>query len=203
MPPNDRPSPVTELLSDASKGNRAAFDRLLPIVYEELRLLARSRLKAEPEGHTLDTSALVHEAYLKLVRQTEVEWQSRAHFFAVASQAMRRVLIDYARRRAAKKRGSSPVVLDLHALEGGEIALEGPAADDHAAAVVALDDALKRLDDFNPRGAKGVEQWFFGGLTQKEIAEVMGLSEKTVRRSWQVARAWLKRELGSGAEAED
>ena len=190
---------MTELLSDASHGNRAAFDRLLPIVYDELRVLARSRLQAEPEGHTLDTSSLVHEAYLKLVRQTEVEWQSRAHFFAVASQAMRRVLIDYARRRATKKRGSSPVVLDLHALEGGEIALEGPAADDHAAAVVALDDALKRLEEFNPRGAKIVEQWFFGGLTQKEIAEVMGLSEKTVRRSWQVARAWLKRELESGA----
>ncbi len=188
-------------MSDASHGNRAAFDQLLPIVYEELHVLARSKLRGEREGHTLDTSALVHEAYLKLVRQTEVEWQSRAHFFAVASQAMRRVLIDYARRRATKKRGSSPVALDLRALESGEIAFEGQAADNDAAAVVALDDALKRLAEFNPRGAQVVEQWFFGGLTQKEIAEVMGLSEKTVRRSWQVARAWLKRELESGGSA--
>lgn len=186
---------MTALLVEASHGNREAFDRLLPIVYGELRVLARAKLKGEQVGHTLNTTGLVHEAYLKLVRQTDVTWQSRAHFFAVASQAMRRILVDHARQRATKKRGGRPVPVDLRALETGELALGGPEAAADAAAFIALDDALNRLAEFNPRGAEIIEKWFFGGLTQQEIGEVLGLSEKTVRRSWQVARAWLKREL--------
>ncbi|MEM7417971.1 MAG: ECF-type sigma factor [Gemmatimonadota bacterium] len=189
--------PIAELLARASQGNREAFDKLLPVVYEELQVLARSKLQAEREGLTLDTTGLVHEAYLKLVQQTDVTWQSRTHFFAIASQAMRRILIDYARRKAAKKRGERPVVVDLRALDRGEIALGGHEAEADALAVVALDDALTRLAEFNPRGAQIIERWFFGGLTQAEIADVMGLSEKTVRRSWRVARAWLRRELSA------
>lgn len=192
------PSPVPDLLARASRGDREAFDELVPVVYDELELLARSKLRAEREGHTLDTTGLVHEAYLKLVQQTDVRWQSRTHFFAIASQAMRRILIDYARQKTAKKRGERPVAVDLRALDRGEIALAGANAEADALAVVALDDALTRLADFNPRGAQIIERWFFGGLTQSEIADVMGLSEKTVRRSWQVARAWLRRELSAG-----
>lgn len=180
---------LTTLLADASGGNVDALNRLFPLVYGELRELARRRLRSERDGHTLETTALVHEAYLKLVDQTRVEWQGRAHFYAIASQAMRRILINYAQMRNAQKRGGSAphVPLDL---------ARGVVTDDDLAEVLALDGALERLGAFNPRGAEVVGYRFFGGLQWNEIAEVMGISEPTVRRAWTAARAWLRHELG-------
>ena len=185
---------ITQLLRDASGGDRDAFDRLLPLVYDELRQAAHGRLRAERDGHTLNTTALVHETWLRMVDQTRVAWQSRAHFFAVASDAMRRILIDHARRSRAEKRGAGAVTLPL------EEALDRPAApaampDEQADELIALDEALARLAVFNPQGAKVVQYRFFGGLTSDEIAAVLGTSERSARRAWTVARAWLRREL--------
>lgn len=186
------PSPVTRLLHDASHGNREAFDRLLPLVYEELRGVAGRQMARERPGHTLSATALVHEAYLKLVGQDRVEWAGRSHFFAVASQAMRRVLVNYAEARRAGKRGGGSAHLPLDAVE----VLTPAQADD----VLDLDEAMERLATFNPRGARVVECRFFGGMSHPEIAEVLGVSEPTVRRAWAAARAWLRRELGDGRD---
>ncbi|MEM7415658.1 MAG: sigma-70 family RNA polymerase sigma factor [Gemmatimonadota bacterium] len=179
---------VTRLLHEASAGNRTAVDELLPLVYDELRALARSKLRFESEGHTLSATALVHEAYMKLVDQTQVEWQNRSHFFAVAAESMRRILISYARARNAEKRGHGVVPESLdhvdELLAGGQ-----------DEALIDLDDALTRLADFNERGARVVTYRYFGGMSHKEIAEVLGTSVMTVRRSWDLARAWLRREL--------
>lgn len=193
-------SDITQLLRDASGGDRRAFDRLLPLVYDELRRTAHGRLRAERDGHTLNTTALVHEAWLRLVDQTRVEWQSRAHFFAVASDAMRRILIDHARRSRAGKRGAGAVVVPLDAALDTEDPLALP--DEQADELLALDDALARLAAFNPQGALVVQYRFFGGLTTDEIAAVLGTSERTARRTWTVARAWLRREL-AGAVARE
>jgi RNA polymerase sigma factor (TIGR02999 family) len=179
---------VTELLLAAGGGNVDALNRLFPLVYDELRGLARSRLRAERDNHTLDTTALVHEAYLKLVEQTRVQWQSRAHFYGVASQAMRRILINYAEARSAEKRGGGAALLSLD--EAGIVF-----RDEQAGELLALDEALERLKAFNPRGADVVTYRFFGGLTHEEIAEVMGTSAVTVRRAWHAAKSWLHREL--------
>jgi len=188
-----RPTNITELLREASQGNREAFDRLFPLVYDELKAVAHRRLEAEPEGHTLNTTALVHEAYFKLVEQEHVEWQSRAHFFAIAARAMRRILIDYARKRSADRRGGGVTKLSLEsALRVPE---EGTIGKEQAAELVALDAALTRLAQFNARGADVVLYRFFGGLSHRETAEVLGVSEITVRRAWTAARAWLRREL--------
>ncbi len=188
--PTPSPERLTALLADASGGNVDALNRLFPLVYGELRQLASRRLRSERDGHTLETTALVHEAYLKLVDQTRVEWQGRAHFYAIASQAMRRILINYAEMRSAQKRGGSAphVSLDL---------ARGVVSDDDLAEVLVLDDALERLASFNPRGAEVVGYRFFGGLQWSEIAEVMGISEPTVRRAWTAARAWLRNEVES------
>ncbi len=182
---------ITRLLQEAEGGDRRhAFDALLPLVYDELKLLARGRLELERRGHTLNATALVHEAYLRLVRQTEVSWQSRAHFYAVASQAMRRVLVDYARRRGAEKRGGPGEDLSLDAFDGLE------AVDDQRLEeIVAIDRLLHRMDDEDPRAAEIVQYRVFGGLRHREIAEVLGVSEATVRRSWTFAKLWLRREL--------
>jgi RNA polymerase sigma factor (TIGR02999 family) len=187
---------ITGLLRDATRGDREAFDRLLPLVYDELRQLARSKLRFERAGHTLTTTALVHEAYLKLIDQTRVEWRGRHHFFAVASEAMRRILIDYAKRRLAAKRGGGAGHIRLD--EAPEVA--APPADDafsldQAHELIALDEALERLAGFNAQGARVVQYRFFGGLTNAEVADVMGTSERTARRAWTVAKAWLRREL--------
>jgi RNA polymerase sigma factor (TIGR02999 family) len=193
MPPSPTPSggdaPVTRLLLDASHGNREAFDRLLPLVYDELRRVAQNQMSRERPDHTLNATALVHEAYVKLVGQERVEWTGRAHFFAVASQAMRRVLVTHAEARRAQKRGGGAphVPLDVAAE-----ALTVRQAND----VLDLHEALERLEAFNPRGARVVECRFFGGMPYPEIAEVLGVSEPTVRRAWSAARAWLRRELG-------
>jgi RNA polymerase sigma factor (TIGR02999 family) len=190
------PQTVTDLLRRSREGSRAALDRLLPIVYDELKSMAHLRLRSERDGHTLDTTALVHETYLKLVRHDRVEWQSRAHFFAVGAQAMRRVLIDYARARNAARRGGKEqhVPVDVVEEEAAEL------LSDHAAdGLVALDDALKDLAKFDERGARVVEFRFFGGLTHDEIAELLGVSPVTARRSWTAAKAWLRKELGPDA----
>lgn len=199
--PGERPeiSPVTRLLHDASHGNRQAFDELLPLVYDELRRVAQNQMSREREDHTLSATALVHEAYVKLVGQDRVEWGGRSHFFAIAAQAMRRVLVTYAEARRAAKRGGGARALSLDDpthLPPDTAGLTAAQAED----VLDLDDALARLAAFNPRGAQVVEYRFFGGLTHPEIAEVLGVSEVTVRRAWTAARAWLRRDLGDGRD---
>jgi RNA polymerase sigma factor (TIGR02999 family) len=198
----DQPTEVTLLLRRASQGETGAFDRLLPLVYDELKRLAESKLQFEHENHTLSATALVHEAYLKLVGQTEVEWQSRSHFFAVAAQAMRRILVDHARRRGAGKRGAGARAVPLELAEnvGGE---GWPGSGDDAERLLLLDAALERLGKFNPRGARVIEYRFFGGLPFGEIAEVLGVSEVTARRAWTVAKSWLRGEMGRGAGSVD
>jgi len=178
---------ITELLAELSGGNRTVVDALMPRVYEELRTLARRQLRGERAGRTLNTTALVHEAYLKLVNQNQVTWQNRAHFFSLAALAMRRILINYAHRRMAEKRGGGQAVATF---EEGDVVRETRAEE-----LVALDEALARLEQFNERQSQVVTYRFFGGLTQEEIAEVLNVSVPTVRRDWRLARAWLSREL--------
>lgn len=192
--PSRQPGAVTALLEQAGRGDQGAFDRLFPLVYDELRRLAHQRLRAERPGHTLETGALVHEAYLRLVGQTRTDWQNSPHFFAIASQAMRRILVDYAKRRRASKRGGGAVHLPLDEL--GELPLDGsPFSAGRDDELVALDEALARLAEFNPRGVQVAQFRYFVGLSNAEIGELMGLSERTVRRAWTVAKAWLRREL--------
>lgn len=181
------PHDVTRLLKAWSSGDRQALDDLMPVVYAEVRKLARSYLRRERSDHTLQATALVNEAYMRLVDQREVHWQNRAHFFGIAAQMMRRILVDHARMRKREKRGSGedPVLLD-EALE---------VASDRNLDVVALDDALTALADLDSRQAKIVELRFFGGLSIEETAEVTQLSPATVKREWAGARAWLRREL--------
>jgi len=185
---------ITRLLQRAAEEeSEAAFDELMPLVYDELKGLALGRLQGERSDHTLSATALVHEAYLRLVDQTEVSWQSRAHFYAVASQAMRRVLVDYARKRTAEKRGGSSEPVSLDAVEGVLDAVDESRLEE----VVAIDDLLKRMSGQDPRSAEIVLYRVFGGLRHREIAEVLGVSEATVRRSWTFSKLWLRRELGS------
>jgi len=179
---------VTQLLQAWSRGDEAALDRLLPAVYEELRRLARRYMRQQPPGHTLQTTDLVHQAYLRLVDQERVEWGSRAHFFGVAAKAMRSILIDHARRRRAAKRGGKAGRPTLGA--AGEVASPGSTVD-----VLALDEALTRLAERDPRKSQVVELRYFGGLALEEVAEVLGVSLATVKRDWIAARAWLRREL--------
>ena len=181
---------ITMMLGQLSDGNREVVDKLLPLVYDELRRLAHGQLRGERADHTLNATALVHEAYLKLVDQERVNWQNRAHFFAIAAQSMRRILINYAESRRAQKRGGGQAVATFSdELMGGETKAEE---------LIELDEALKRLQDLNERQSKVVEYRFFGGLSQEEIAEVLGVSVPTVKRDWRVAKAWLSRELRNG-----
>lgn len=186
---------ITRLLQQASSGNRASFNELVPLVYDELHAIATARLRIEPSGHTLTPTALVHEAYLALVGQDRTEWHSRSHFYAVAALAMRRILINYAKARARKKRGGGAVAVDLDAAEKLGATAIVPFDDEQADELIALDAALTQLKEFNQEGAEIVEYRFFGGLQFKEIAEVLGVSEVTVRRRWTAARAWLKKEI--------
>ncbi|OZC02213.1 sigma-70 family RNA polymerase sigma factor [Rubricoccus marinus] len=179
--------PLTEALRRAQSGDEVAMDSLLPFVYDELQSLAAQQLRQERSAHTLNATALVHEAYLKLINQRDASWQNRAHFFGIASIAMRRVLIQYAERRGAAKRGGGVAAVTL--IEDG-IAREAPT--EH---LLALDEALTRLGVFAERAARVVEMRFFGGLSQDEIAEALGVSVPTVQRDWKTARAWLAREL--------
>jgi RNA polymerase sigma factor (TIGR02999 family) len=181
---------VTALLKDWSGGDRGALERLIPLVYGELRKLAASYLRAERPDHTLQPTALVHEAYLRLVDQKSVVWQNRAHFFGIAAQMMRRILVDHARRRQAAKRDAAGYRIPLP----GEVEATGRDPE-----LLALDGALSGLADLDPRQARIVELRFFGGLTVEETAEVAGISPATVKREWQTARAWLRREIRPAA----
>ena len=183
------PSPheVTQLLNDWSSGNQAALDKLLPLVQEELRRLAHRYMSRERPGHTLQTSALVNEAYLRLAGEKSLRWQNRAHFFAISATLMRRILVDHARSHASAKRGGGArkVTLDEAAVVSAG----------RAAEVVALHEALDEMAKVDPRQSRLVELRYFGGLSIEETAEVMGLSPATVKREWGAARAWLRREL--------
>ncbi len=177
---------VTVLLREVSAGGPDAPERLLELVYEDLRRLASAYMKNERDDHTLQATALVHEAYMRLVDWENVTWQNRAHFFAVAAQVMRKVLIDHARRKGAGKRGGQKIALDD--------AVSFP--DKKEFDVLPLEDALQTLEKLDKRQAKIVELRFFGGLTIEETAHVLGVSEGTVRREWTFAKAWFQRELG-------
>lgn len=179
---------ITDFLQQASDGQREVLDALLPRVYDELRAIAHNQLRAERSGHTLNTTALVHEAYLKLVDQTRVEWKNRAHFYAVAARAMRRILVDYAKKRGRQKRGGDAVRVPLQT----NLMVFSPGQSD---ALQALDESLQRLEAINPRHGRVVECRYFGGLTVEETATALDISPATVSRDWQFARAWLKREL--------
>jgi RNA polymerase sigma-70 factor (ECF subfamily) len=180
---------ITRLLQAWREGDGEALDALIPLVYDELRRLARRYMRGQKPGHTLQTTALVNEAYMRLVGSDQVRWQNRTHFFAVSAQVMRRILVDFARARTNLKRGggaANRVTFD----EAIEL-VPGRRTD-----LVALDDALRALADLNARQSQIVELRYFGGLTEEETAEVLGISERTVRREWALARAWLFRELG-------
>jgi RNA polymerase sigma factor (TIGR02999 family) len=186
--PTAESADVTRLLSAWGRGDRSALDELLPTVYAELRRLAARHLRHERPDHTLQTTALVHEAYLRLVAQRRRTVENRAHFFAMAAQMMRRILVDQARRRRAGKRGSGQELLPL---DGG-VAMPG------APDVIALDYALVRLATLDPRQSRIVELRFFGGLSLNQTSKVVGVSPATVKREWQAARAWLYREIAGG-----
>lgn len=192
---------VTQLLLRWRAGDQAALTALLPLVYEELRSLARRHLRHERGSHTLQRTALVHEAFLRMVEQKEVDWESRTQFYGIASQMMRRVLVDHARRRSAAKRGDGAPHVDLDAVlqdEGEELP---PLAQETAIDFAAIDDALKRLEALDPQQGRLVELRFFGGLSIKETADVIGVSSATVKREWAIARAWLQREITAGEGA--
>ena len=178
---------VTGLLKAYAQGDRSVFKEIFPVVYEELRRIARRRLRSERKDHTLGATALVHEAYLKLVRLEKVRWENRAHFFAIAAQAMRNILIDYAVKRKAQKRGAGREKLGLD-----EVAA---IVEDRADELLALDEALKQLETFDARQARVVECRVFAGLSIEETARALQISEATVSRDWMAARAWLNREL--------
>lgn len=188
----EEPQDVTRLLIKWSKGDQLVLDELFPLVYGELQKIARRYLRNERRAITLQTTALVHEAYLKLIDQNRVEWQNRAHFYGIAAQAMRRILLDNARRRLAGKRGSGANAISL---DDGVIEI----SDERATELVDLDDALNRLAAMDSQKGRLVELRFFGGLSIEETAEVLGVSVPTVNRGWRAAKAWLTKELARGA----
>jgi len=181
------PQEITQLLVSWSKGDQTALDQLIPLVYPELRRLARAYMGRENSEHTLQTSALINEAYLRLVNQQQVEWQDRAHFFAMSAQIMRHILVDHARKyhRAKRRGGTEHIPLDDLAV----------VCDERAANLMALEDALNRLSSIDARKSQIVELRFFGGLTVDETAEVMKLAPITIMREWRAAKAWLGREV--------
>src|SRR5688572_20447019 len=181
------PQELTQLLTAWSEGDRAALDKLTPLVYEELRRLAHRYMSREGKGHTLQTTALVHEAYLRLFSRENVHWQNRTHFFAIAAQLMRCILVDHAREHASQKRGGKPQMVSLD--EAAVISQE------RASEVIALDEALKGLAVIDPQQSRIVELRFFGGLTVDETAEVLSLSPATIKREMSSAKLWLLREI--------
>ncbi len=184
---------ITRGLAALRRAEPGAFDRLVPLLYDELRRMARRRLRGERVGHTLDTTALVHESYLKLVTQHGLKPEDRAAFFAAASNTMRRILVDHARSRRRQKRGGEPLHVPL---EDGDLLLSERAIDE----TLALEDALAKLESAHPRAARVFEQRLFGGLELQEIAEAEGISLRTAGRDWQTARAWLRVVVGSGLD---
>lgn len=187
---DSRQHDVTQLLLAWQSGSQAALDQLLPYVYDELRRLAAGYLRRERNNHTLQSTALVHEAYMKLVDQRQVHWQNRAHFFAIAAQVIRRILVDHARGVNAKKRGAGAYRLSLD--EAPDLANAAAGLD-----IESLDQALERLAEFDAQQARIVEMRFFGGLSIEETATALGISPATVKRDWAVAKAWLFRELNT------
>jgi len=181
---------ITELLVDWNNGDKSAIDRLLPLVEKELHRLAHSYMRREDANHTLQTTALINETYLRLVDQRKVQWQNRAHFFGIAAQIMRRILLNHARDQNRLKRGGKAVHVSLSE------ALIMPGEKDRE--IMALDDALNRLEAFDKRKAKVVELRYFGGLTVEEVAEVLNVSKITVMRDWKFSKAWLAREIADG-----
>jgi RNA polymerase sigma factor (TIGR02999 family) len=181
---------ITQLLVEWADGDRVALDKLMPLVYGELRQIAKRYIRRQSPGHTLQTTALIHEAFLKLVNQSEKQWQNRAHFFGVAAQAMRTILVDYARSRQYAKRGG----------DMPKVALDEAAtvSEERAAELVALDDALQLLAQIDQRKSRVVEMRYFGGLSVEETAEVLKVSANTVMRDWRLAKTWLRRELSGG-----
>lgn len=187
---NETPNEITQMLVELTEGNQDVVNRILPHIYDELRRLAGSYLRKERADHTLQPTALVHEAYMKLIDQRQVKWQNRAHFFGIAAQVMRRILMDHARKHLANKRGGNAEVLPLE----DEILV---VSHDKSAELVALDDALNQLNEVDPQKARVVELRYFGGLSIEETAEVMGVSVPTVNRHWRMAKAWLYTELSN------
>jgi RNA polymerase sigma factor (TIGR02999 family) len=192
--PTPSPPEVTQLLADWGKGDRSALDKLFPLVHSELRRIAQRQMSQERPGHTLQATALVNEAYLKLAGQQGFDWQNRAHFFAVCAQVMRHILIDHARAHARDKRGGGAIQVSL------DEALV--VAEDQAAHFIALDEALRVLERLDPQKGKIVELRYFGGLSIEEAATVLNVSPRTVRREWQRAKAWLYRMMTEGIEDE-
>lgn len=183
-----RATPITQLLIEWSDGRHEALENLVPLVYQDLRRIAAGYMQREPAGHALQPTALVHEAYVRLIDQRQVKWRNRAHFFGVAAGMMRRILVDQARVRLAEKRGGK---WERVTLVGDEVATEGPDAVD----VLALHEALERLASFDPRQERIVELRYFAGLTIEEAAEVVGISAASVVREWTIAKAWLRADL--------
>jgi RNA polymerase sigma factor (TIGR02999 family) len=186
---------ITHLLLAWGEGDQLALEKLMPLVYEELRRVARHYMNRQRPGHTLQTTALVNEAYLRLIDSSKVQWQNRAHFFAVSAQLMRRILVDFARERTSLKRGEGARQLSL------DQALE--ISSERSADLIALDDALKTLARMNSRQSQIVELRYFGGLSEEETAEALKISQRTVRRDWSLARAWLYRELSKSAMSDE
>ncbi len=196
--PEEQPQEITEALAALSGGAPDAMDRVMPLVYRELKRIAHRQLRAEPSGHTLSTTAVVHEAYLRLAEQSRAQWVDRGQFFALAARAMRRVLIDYARQHGAGRRGGpSRSAVALEFLERGDSpALSIP---QRADSLLALDEALDGLRRMDERLAHVVECRFFAGLSEVETSEALGISQRTVARDWQMARAWLHEALRNDA----
>ena len=182
------PQNVTEMLNDWRNGDQEALDRLIPVVYDELRRQAAAYLRRERPGHTLESAALIHEAYLRLINQQNIEWKNRAHFYAIAARLMRQILVDHARKRQAAKRGGSDIKVPL---EEAMAVSPGRNVD-----LVALDEALTRLAEIDPQQCSIVELRYFSQLSVDETAEVLGVSSRTVKRDWNVAKAWLKQQIG-------
>jgi RNA polymerase sigma factor (TIGR02999 family) len=192
MPPR---SDATDLLVAWSNGDQSAFDKLVPLVYQELRVLAQRYMRHERPDHTLEATALVHEAWVRLIDVNRVQWQNRTHFLAVAAQTMRRILVEFARHRHRQKRGGDLVRVTI--TDAGDFAQE------KGADLVALNDALSTLGAFDPRMSQVVELRFFGGLSVKETADVLNVSPETVMRDWKTAKVWLLRELSCRADHTD
>jgi RNA polymerase sigma factor (TIGR02999 family) len=184
------PQEITGLLIDWSNGSSEAMDRLMPVIEGELRRIAGNYMRRESPGNTLQTTALVNETYLKLIDQKQVRWQNRAHFFAIASTLMRRILLDHVRAQHRAKRGGDAVHVNLE-----DVAVISPEKSEE---LIALDEALERLSEFDARKSRIVEMRFFGGLTEREIAEVLGIEPVTVAYHWRLAKAWLGREIRGG-----
>lgn len=180
-------SEITQILNDWNNGEEDAHERLVPFVYEELKRQARRMMSRERVNHTLQPTALVHEAFLRISEQTGIEWKNRSHFYGIASRLMRQILVDHARLHAAEKRGNNPIHFSI---DDVQIPVE-----ERASSILALNEALEKLNEFDERQATIVEMRFFGGMNNAEIAEALEISERTVVREWQAARLWLYREL--------